>query len=114
VAPTEFVTTCDLERTAACALGPQAMELQLTHVETLKSPTSEFYVVRMTMSPASAQAFGAFAANNVDHQLAFIRDGIVMFAPKITQPIDSQALEISGNLTAQQAQDVAQRLRQPP
>ena len=113
VPPTDPVTACDFARTAAYVLGPQAMDIQLTDVETLKSPTSEFYVVRITMSPSSAATFAAYTAQNVGSQVAFIRDGVVVFAPKITQIINSQGLEISGNLTAEQADQVAQLLRKP-
>jgi preprotein translocase subunit SecD len=94
-------------------LGPQVSELQLTHVETMKSPTSDFHVVRFSLQPASASAFATYTAGHIGEQLAFVRDGVVLFAPKITQAINSQTLEISGDLTAQQADDVARMLRQP-
>lgn len=113
VAPVDVMNTCDLVRTTAYVLGPQVSELQLTHVETMKSPTSDFHVVRFSLQPASASAFATYTAGHIGEQLAFVRDGVVLFAPKITQAINSQTLEISGDLTAQQADDVARMLRQP-
>ncbi len=113
VAPTDVLTACDFARSATYVLGPQAMELQLTHVETVKSSASEFYAVRVTMSPSSAASFAAYTAQQVGNQVAFIRDGVVVFAPKITQVINSQGLEISGTMTQQQASDVERLLRKP-
>jgi preprotein translocase subunit SecD len=114
LAPSDVVTVCDMTRTAAYVLGPQAVELQLTGVDSVKSPASEFYVVRVTIQPASAAAFADVTASHVGQQLAFVRDGIVVSAPQITAPVDSEALELSGNLTVQQAEDMARLLRQPP
>ncbi|HEY7054337.1 MAG TPA: hypothetical protein VH496_19705 [Mycobacterium sp.] len=111
--PTDPLTTCDFMRNAAYVLGPQVMEVQLTHVATLKAPTSEFHVVRITMEKASADAFGAYTAQHVGSQVAFIRDNVVVFAPKISQPLTSEGLEISGDLTEQQASDMAALLRKP-
>lgn len=111
--PTAVVTACDITRSAAYVLGPQAIELQLTRVDSVKSPTSEFYVVRVTMQAASAAAFGDLTAAHIGRQLAFVRDGVVVSAPKITARIDSAALELSGDLTAAQADDMARLLRRP-
>jgi preprotein translocase subunit SecD len=113
VATSDELTTCDFTRAATYVLGPQAMDVQLTHVETLKSPTSEFYVVRVTMTQQSTAAFTAYTAEHVSSQVAFIRDGAVVFAPKIAQIINSERLEISGDLTAEQADQITRQLRKP-
>ncbi|MFZ0834663.1 MAG: hypothetical protein WAM92_16625 [Mycobacterium sp.] len=111
--PSTVVTACDMTRTAAYVLGPQEIELQLTAVEPVKLPASEFYVVRVTLQPASAAAFANLTAKHVGRQLAFVRDGVVVSAPQISAPIDSRGLELSGDLSAQQADDMARMLRQP-
>lgn len=113
LSPSAVVTACDMTRTAAYVLAPQAIELQLTRVDSVKSPLSEYYVVQVTMQPASARAFGDLTAANVGRQLAFVRDGVVVSAPQITGRIDSASLELSGDLTAQQADDMARLLRRP-
>ncbi len=113
LSPTSVVTICDMARTAAYVLGPQAIELQLTGVDSVKALASESYVVRVTMQPSSAAAFADVTAAHVGQQLAFTRDGVVVSAPQISAPINSEALELSGNLTAQQADDMARLLRQP-
>ncbi len=112
VGPSDILNTCDFKNTATYALGAQVMELQLTHVATAKSPMSQSDVVRLTMQSSSAAAFSSYTAGHVGEQLAFVRDGIVVFAPKISQQINSDTLEISGDLTEQQADDVARLLRQ--
>jgi hypothetical protein len=111
-APSDILSACDFKNTATYALGAQVMELQLTHVETAKSPMSQSDVVRLTMQWSSAAAFSTYTAGHVGEQLAFVRDGIVVFAPKITQQINSATLEISGDLTEEEADDVARLLRQ--
>lgn len=111
--PADVVTVCDMTRTAAYVLGPEAVRLQLTGVDSVKSPASDFHVVRVTMQPASAAAFADLTAGHVGQQLAFVRDGVVVSAPQITAPINSEALELSGDLPAQQADEVARLLRQP-
>ena len=94
-------------------LGPQAIELQLTQVDSVKSPTSEFYVVRVTMQPVSAAAFADLTAGYVGQQLAFVRDDVVVSAPRSPHPSTPRCSKSPANLTAQQADDVARLLRQP-
>jgi hypothetical protein len=110
-APTAAVTLCDFGRGAAFVLGPQVMELVLTHVEAIKSLQTDFYTVRLTMNEASKAAFAAYSSSHVGSEVAFIRDGIVVFAPKFTSPIDSDSLEISGDLNVDQANRMVQLLR---
>jgi hypothetical protein len=110
VPPTDVATLCDFGRRAAFVLGPQAMELTLTHVESFKSVKSEFYTVRMTMNETSKAAIATYSSQHVGQEAAFIRDGIVVFAPKFTAPINSDTLEISGDMTAEQADRMVQLL----
>ena len=112
VPPTETLEACDIERTAAYALGPVVMQLQLTRVESVpRLPISTSYVVRVEMDAASSAIFAEYTAAHVGQQLAFIRNGIVVSAPGISAPINSPALELSGELTAQQGEEIARRLR---
>jgi hypothetical protein len=111
VPPTDVVTLCSFDRGAAFLLGPQPMELTLTHVESFKSIKSDFYTVRMTMNEPSKAAFATYSSLHVGSEVAFIRDGIVVFAPKFTTAVDTSELEISGDLTADQANRMVQLLR---
>jgi hypothetical protein len=102
---------CDIDRTATFALGPTAMQLRLTGVRSVKSPTDDFYVIRVDMDAASSAAFADYTATHVGVQIAFVRDGVVVSAPKITQPISASSLQLSGRLTAVKADAIAKMLR---
>ena len=65
----------------------------------------------MTMTPESATEFGTFTAGQVGKQVAFVRAGTVVWGPKIAAPIDGQVLQLSGELTAEQAKQIATMLR---
>ena len=110
--PTETLEACDIERTAAYTLGPVVMQLQLTRVESAPLPIKSSYVVRVEMDAASSAAFAEYTAAHVGQQMAFVRNGVVVSAPGITAPIISPAVELSGELTAAQAEEVARRLRE--
>jgi preprotein translocase subunit SecD len=42
--------------------------------------------------------------------VAFVRDTTVVWGPKIGAPIDGQVLQLSGDLTAEQAEEIAKML----
>jgi preprotein translocase subunit SecD len=103
--------TCDIDKTATYALGPTAMQLRLTGVKSVNSPTGDSYVIQVDMDAASSAAFADYTATHVGEQIAFVRDGVVVSAPDITQPIDAPSLQLSGRLTAAQADNIARMLR---
>ena len=111
VPPAETLQACDIERTAAYTLGPVVVQLQLTQVESAALPFKGSYVVRVEMDAASSAAFAEYTAAHVGQQVAFVRNGVVVSAPGISAPISSAAMELSGELTAEQAKEVARRLR---
>ncbi len=112
VAPTDALEACDIEGTAAYTLGPVVMQLQLTRVESVpRLPISASYVVRVEMDAASSAVFAEYTAVHVGQQVALVRNGVVVSAPGISAPINSPGLELSGELTAEQAEEVARRLR---
>ena len=65
----------------------------------------------MSMTNESAQQFGQFTAGQVGKQVAFVRAGTVVWGPKIGAPIDGQVLQLSGELTPEQAKEIARMLR---
>jgi hypothetical protein len=111
-APEEPARVCDVDGAAVYQLGPVALRLNLTGATETKLPTSAFHTVQMSMDPASSTAFAQYTAANVGRQLAFVRDGMVLAAPAITEPIDGQSLQISGELSADTAATIARLLRQ--
>ncbi|HEV7420088.1 MAG TPA: hypothetical protein VGO30_09600 [Mycobacterium sp.] len=102
---------CDLENTARYEMGPVALWLNLTGAKSVKLPMSEFYSVQLAMNRASGAAFAGYTAANVGKQLAFVRDGVVLAAPAIDQPINGQSLQLSGNMTAATAETIVRMLR---
>ncbi len=111
VAPTEPMTICDINKTAVYELGPEGLRVQLTNVDSFRNPLTGVELVQMTMTPESATEFGSFTAEQVGKQVAFIRDGTVVWGPKIAAPIDGQVLQLSGELTPEQAEQIATMLR---
>lgn len=109
--PDAPIRVCDVDKAAVYQLGPVALALNLTGATETKLPTSDFHTVQMSMDPASSTAFAQYTAANVGKQLAFVRNGVVLAAPAISQPIDGQSIQISGQLSAATAATIAQMLR---
>jgi hypothetical protein len=110
--PQDPVRLCDVDNAAVYQLGPVALRLNLTGATEAKLPTSDFHTVQLSMDPDSSTAFAQYTAANVGRQLAFVRDGVVLAAPAISQPIDGQSLQISGELSAATAATIARMLRE--
>lgn len=109
--PDQPIRICDINRTAVYELEPEAMQLQLTKVDSYRNPLTDTEVVQMSMTTESSQRFAQFTAERVGQQVAFIRAGSVVWGPKIGGPIDGQVLQLSGDLTPEQATEVARVLR---
>ena len=67
--------------------------------------------MQVTLTNESTTAFAQYTAAHVGQQVAFVRAGIVVWAPKITEPVDGQVLQLSGDVTAEQATEIARMLR---
>jgi hypothetical protein len=109
--PDQPQQACDLDKTARYDMGPVALQLNLTGAKAVKLPSSEFYSVQLAMDPGSGTAFAGYTAANVGKQLAFVRNGVVLAAPAIDQPINGQSLQLSGNMTQATAETIATMLR---
>lgn len=109
--PDQPTRICDITKTAVYELAPEALRLQLTKVDSYLNPLTGVQVVQMSMTAESAGQFAQFTADRVGQQVAFVRAGTVVWGPKIASPIDGQVLQLSGELTAEQATEVARMLR---
>ncbi|MBU3750917.1 MAG: hypothetical protein FGM52_10790 [Mycobacterium sp.] len=109
--PDQPTRICDIERTAVYELSPEALRVQLTNVDSFRNPLTGLEMVQMTMTNESAEQFGQFTAAQVGKQVAFVRGGTVVWGPKISGPIEGQVLQLSGELTAEQAKEIARMLR---
>jgi preprotein translocase subunit SecD len=85
--------------------------VQLTNVDSFRNPLNGVELVQMSMTDESAKQFGQFTAGQVGKQVAFVRAGTVVWGPKISAPIDGQVLQLSGELTPEQAKEIARMLR---
>jgi hypothetical protein len=108
--PDQPQQACDLDRAARYDMGPVALELNLTGAKAVKLPMSEFYSVQLAMDPGSGAAFAGYTAANIGKQLAFVRDGMVLAAPAIDQPIEGQSLQLSGNMSQATAETIVHML----
>jgi hypothetical protein len=112
VAPTNVLITCDLARTTLFTLGPEAVQLVLTHVDPPKSLTSDFYEVNLTMDPSSATAWASFTAAHLHAHIAFVRDDLVLEAPMVQEQVTSGRVALTTQ-TAQAADQLAQLAGRP-
>lgn len=109
-APDQPTRICDVNRTAVYELGPEGLRLDLTNVDSFLNPLTGVQLVQMTMTEESSKRFAEFTAARVGQQVAFVRGTTVVWGPKIGAPIDGQVLQLSGDLTADQAKEIATML----
>jgi preprotein translocase subunit SecD len=112
VAATDVLTTCSLDRTFLYTLGPEALQLGLTQVDSPKSSRSGGYEVGLTLDASSATAWNAYMAAHLGTQVAFIRDDLVLDAPEIVETSTSGRILLTTR-TAQEAGQVAQLVSRP-
>lgn len=110
-APTDPMFACDLDKKARYQLGPVGLQLNLTGATTAKVPLTEFYGVQIGLDMASSAEFAQYTGANVGKQLAFVRDGVVLAAPKIGAPISGASIQLSGDMTAEAAETIARMVR---
>jgi hypothetical protein len=111
VAPTAELRTCDFARTGLYTLGPEGVALQLVRVDSLLSPITNGYLVQVSMNAESATRFAEFTRTQIGKQVAFVRASMVVSAPQISEAIDGDTLQLSGELTEQQSDEMARLLR---
>lgn len=111
VVPTAELRTCDFARTALYTLGPEGVQLQLVRVDSLLSPITNGYIVQVSMTADSATAFANYTGTQIGKQVAFVRASVVVSAPQISEAIAGDTLQLSGNLTEQQSDEMARLLQ---
>ena len=110
--PDKPIRICDIPKTAVYELGPEAMRMQLINVEAFRNPLTGVELVQMTMTNETSEEFGKFTAGQVGKQVAFVRNGTVVWGPKISAPIEGTVLQLSGELTTEQATAIAKMLKE--
>ena len=111
LAPDQPARICDIPKTAGYELGPEAMQLELVNADSFRNPLTNVEVVQMSMTNETASRFQAFTAGQVGKQVAFVRAGTVVWGPKITAPIDGQVLQLTGDITPEQAKEIVRVIK---
>ena len=109
--PDQPMRICDIPKTAVYNLDPEGMRIQLINADTFRNPLTGVQIVQMTLTKESAQQFGPYTGGQVGKQLAFVRDGTVVWGPKIAAPIDGEVIQLSGDLTEEQAKAITRMLK---
>jgi len=109
--PDQPLRICDVARTAVYELAPEGMQVQLTDVDAFKNPLTGGETVQFSMTQESSKEFSKYTKEHVGQQAAFIRAGVVVWAPKIPEPIEGTVLQLTGDLSPEQAAQIARMLR---
>ena len=67
--------------------------------------------IKMQMTPSGTRIWAKLTTDNVGKPIAIVLDDIVYSAPNVNGPIEGGNSEISGNFTAEEAQDLANILK---
>lgn len=111
VPATEVLMTCDVGMTGVFTLSPTVLELEVTSVEMISVLPSAPPAVRIGLTESSQAAFATYTRENVGGQLAFVRDGIVVWSSGIGGEVNGPVLELRGELTLEQMAQMTTMLR---
>jgi SecD/SecF fusion protein len=94
--------------------GTEKAELDGEHVTDARQdvdPTNGQVVVSMTMDNIGARTWEKMTGSNVDHAIAIALDDYVYSAPNVINAIAGGNSQITGNFSAEEAQDLASILK---
>jgi hypothetical protein len=109
--PTVPISACDLDKKIRYRLGPVGLQLKLIGATSAKVPLTDFYGVQIGLDMASSADFAQYTGANIGKQVAFVRDGVVLAAPKISAPISGSSIQLSGEMNAETAETIARMVR---
>lgn len=93
---------------AAAAAAP--LTLTVLEAEALSDMATGQPVVSITLDAASTEAFAVFTRDNLFRKTVIRIDGEEVMSPIIQEPILKGTVQISGNMTMSDAEDMARRL----
>jgi len=76
-----------------------------------RNPTTGDYLVAFELTSEGSQTFAEYTTENIGNALAIVLDKEVLTAPQIREPITGGVGSISGNFTAESANNLAVQLR---
>ncbi len=114
-AGTELVPNAEVARTGIPSIAVRRLGGikgdSLTNATPGNDPQNNQPVVNITFDQQGGAKFAKLTSENVNKQFAIILDGQAISAPSINEPIRGGQAQISGNFTAQSANELAIALR---
>jgi preprotein translocase subunit SecD len=84
---------------------------KLTNAEVAFDPDTSLPVINFALNSEGATIFGDFTARNVNKRMAIVLDDVVYSAPSIRERIGGGHVQVSGDFTITEANDIAIALR---
>ncbi len=84
---------------------------KLTNAQVAFDDQTGFPVINFALNSEGAQVFGDFTERNVGNRMAIVLDNVVYSAPNIRERIGGGHVQVSGDFTVTEANDIAIALR---
>ncbi len=117
-APTDTIAVCDRAGTTKYILAPaEVLGRQVSKASaSIDTQGGNAWYVSLTFNGEGTKAFGALTTRVTTlaaplNQVAIVLDGLVVSAPRITEPIPSGNAQITGSFTQLEAQDLSNVLK---
>ena len=117
-APTDTIAVCDRAGTTKYILAPaEVLGRQVAKASAgIDTQGGNAWYVSLTFNGEGTKAFGALTTRVTTlaeplNQVAIVLDGLVVSAPRITEPIPSGNAQITGSFTQLEAQDLSNVLK---
>ncbi|MBF6438076.1 SecDF P1 head subdomain-containing protein [Nocardia cyriacigeorgica] len=106
------LVTCAADGTEVLLLGPSVLDNRgISDAKTRPEPGSDRHSIEVTFTRDATEVFADFTTENINRRAAFVVDTEVISAPMIMSPSPGGSTLISGNFTAESAEELANSLR---
>jgi preprotein translocase subunit SecD len=105
------LVACGLDKSTKYVLAPAFLTgREVAGATAIPLPERGGYGVGVTLTDDGARVFGDFTMQNVNSQVAITVDTTVVSAPLITSAIPGGDVQISGDFTKAEAEDLANKI----
>ncbi|TLF78391.1 SecDF P1 head subdomain-containing protein [Nocardia cyriacigeorgica] len=106
------LVTCAADGTEVMLLGPSVLDNRsISDAKTRLEPGSNRHSIEVTFTKDATDVFEDFTTENMNKRIAFVVDTKVVSAPMVMSPTAGGSTLISGNFTAESAEELANSLR---
>ncbi|WP_280447238.1 SecDF P1 head subdomain-containing protein [Nocardia cyriacigeorgica] len=106
------LVTCAADGTEVLLLGPSVLDNRaISDAKTRPEPGSNRHSIEVTFTKDATDVFEDFTTENMNKRIAFVVDTKVVSAPMVMSPTPGGSTLISGNFTAESAEELANSLR---